>query len=53
MIKYENIRKNATGWGDDFTTGCLYDYINFKKYYKMIAADLSTQQALGVDPKLR
>ena len=48
---YENIRKIATGQGDDYTTGCLLDYTYFKKYYKMIAIDLSKQQALDVDPK--
>ena len=26
-VKYENIRKIATGQGDDYTTGCLLDYI--------------------------
>ena len=26
---YENIRNMATGWGDDYTTGCLLDYIYF------------------------
>ena len=25
-ITYENIRKIATGQGDDYTTGCLLDY---------------------------
>ena len=50
-VTYENIRKIATGWGDDYTTGCLLDYIYFKKYYKMIAVDLSKQQALDADPK--
>ena len=50
-ITYENIRKIATGQGDDYTTGCLLDYIYFKKYYKMIAVDLSKQQALDADPK--
>ena len=44
-IMYENIRKVATGQGDDYTTGCLLDYIYFKNYYKMIAIDLSKQQA--------
>ena len=39
-IKYEDIRKNATGKGDDYTTGCLLDYTYFKDYYKMIAIDL-------------
>ena len=43
---YENIRKIATGQGDDYTTGCLLDYTYFKKYYRMIAIDLSKQQAL-------
>ena len=32
-------------------TGCLLDYNYFKKYYKMIAIDLSKQQELDSDPK--
>ena len=36
---YENIRKIATGKRDDYTTGCLLDYLYFKNYYKMIAMD--------------
>ena len=52
MIKtYENIRENTTGQRDDYTTGCLLDYTCFKKYYKMIAIDLSKQQALHADRK--
>ena len=39
-ITYENIKKIATGKGDDYTTGCLLDYV-----------DLSKHQALGVDPR--
>ena len=50
-ITYENIRNIATGQGDDYTTDCLLDYIYFKDYYKMIAVDLSKQQALNADPK--
>ena len=50
-VTYENIRKIATGQGDDYTTGCLLDYIYFKNYCKMIAVDLSKQQALDADPK--
>ena len=50
-VTYENIRKTAIGQGDDYTTGCLLDYTYFKKYYKMIAVDLSKQQALDADPK--
>ena len=47
---YENIRKIATVKGDDYTTGCLLDYPYFKNNYKMIAIDLSKQQALDTDP---
>ena len=45
-VTYENIRKLATGQGDDYTTGCVLDYPYFKDSYKMIAVDLSKQQAL-------
>ena len=48
---YENIRKIATGKGDDYTTSCLLDYCYFKENYKMIAVDLSKQQALDADPR--
>ena len=48
---YENIRKIATGKGDDYTTGCLLDYPYFKDNYKMIAIDLSKQQASNADPR--
>ena len=50
-ITYENIRKIAASQGDDYTTGCLLDYIYFRDYYKMIVIDLSKQQALNFDPK--
>ena len=30
-----NIRKIATGQGDDYTSGCLPDYPYFEKYYKL------------------
>ena len=50
-VTYENIRKIATGQGDDYTTGCLSDYIYFKNYCKMIAVDLRKQQVLDADPK--
>ena len=50
-VTHENIRKIATGQGDYYTTDCLFDYIYFKNYYKMITADLSKQQALDADPK--
>ena len=34
-----------------YRTGCLLDYPYFKDYCKMIAIDLSKQQALDTDPK--
>ena len=51
-ITYENIRKIAASQGDDYTTGCLLDYIYFRDYYKMIVIDLSKQQALNFNPKV-
>ena len=48
---YENIRKIATDQGDDYATGCFLDYSYFKDYYKMIAINLSKQQALDADPR--
>ena len=42
-VTYENIRKIATGQGDDYTNGCLLDYPYFADTYKMIAVDLSKQ----------
>ena len=50
-VTYENIRESAAGQGDDYTTGCLLDYPYFKDSYKMIAVNLSKQQALDADPR--
>ena len=50
-VTYDNIRKIAIGQGDDYTTGCLLDYSYFANTYKMIAVDLSKQQALDADPR--
>ena len=47
----ENIRRIATGQGDDYKTGCLLDYSHFKENYKMIAVDLSKQQELDADTR--
>ena len=49
--KYENIRKIATGKGDDYITGCFLDYPYFKENYKMMAIDLSRQNELDADPR--
>ena len=43
-VTYENIRKIATGQGDDYTAGCLLDY-------KIIVVDVSKQQVLDTDHK--
>ena len=50
-VTYGNIRKVATGQGDDFTTGCLLSYPYVNNTYKMIAFDLSKEQALDADPR--
>ena len=49
--KYDEIRKIATGKRDEITTGCLLDYQYFKDHYQLIAADLSKQKELDVDPR--
>ena len=46
-VTYENIREITTGQGDDYTT----QYSYFADTYKMIAVDLSKQQALDADPR--
>ena len=48
---YDNIRKIVTVQDDDCTTGCFLDYLYFKKYYKLIAIDLSKQQKVDADAK--
>ena len=46
FITYDQIGKVTTGQA----TGCLLDYNYFNNHYKMIAIDLSKQQALDADP---
>ena len=41
---YENIRKITNVQGDNSTTRCLLHYLYHRKYYKMIAIDLSKQE---------
>ena len=48
---YDDIRKIVTGQGDDYRTGCSLDFPYFKKYYKLLAIDLSKQQKLNADLK--
>ena len=48
---YDDIRKTATGQGDDYTTGWLLDYQYFKDHYNLIAADLNKQKELDADSR--
>ena len=48
---FDEIRKTATGKGDDNTTGCLIDYQYFKDNYQLIAVDLSKQKELDADTR--
>ena len=47
--QYDEVRKVSTGQGDDYKTGCLLDFAYFEKNYRLIAADLIKQKALGAD----
>ena len=49
--KYDEIRKTATGKGEDYTTGCLLDYQCFKDHCQLIAVDLSKQKELEADSR--
>ena len=42
-MTYDNIRRIAIGYGDDYTTGCLLDYQYLIETCKVIAVDLSKQ----------
>ena len=47
MITFEKLQQDK----EMITLGCLLDYNYFNNYYKMIAMDLSKQQALDPNPK--
>ena len=47
--KYDEIRKVATGKGDDYKTGCLLDCQYLKNHYQLIAVALSRQKELDAD----
>ena len=42
--QYNEVRKVSAGYGDDYTTGCLLDYVYFKDNYRLIAVDLSKKK---------
>ena len=48
-ITYDNIRKIANSQEDDYTTGCLLDYICFKENYKLIAIDLRNKNQILIE----
>ena len=39
--QYDEVRKISTGQGDDYTTGCLFDFAYFENNYRVIVVDLS------------
>ena len=49
---YDTNKKITTGQGVDNTNYSL-DYTYFKNHYKLIAINLSKQQALHADPMIR
>ena len=49
---FDNIHKITTCQGDYYTIGCLLGYPYFKEHYKVIATDLSKQQALDGKKKV-
>lgn len=36
---------------DNYKTGCLLEYTNFRKRQKLIAINLSKKQSIDIDPK--
>ena len=42
--RYKDIRKLTTGQVDDYSTGCLLDYVYTKNHYKLTALDLNRQK---------
>ena len=50
-IMWKHMKTFEISQGDDYTIGCLLDYNYFKEHYKLIAIDLSKQQAFDADPK--
>ena len=49
--QYYEVRKVSTGKGDDYITRFLLDYAYFRDHYRLIAVDLSNQEALDADPR--
>ena len=41
------IQKTGAGKGDEYTTGCLLDYLYFKNHYNIIAINKSLMMSSG------
>ena len=50
--QYDEIRKISAGQSDDYTIGCLLDFADFEKNYRLIAVNLSKQKALNSDSRV-
>ena len=46
LQRYEKIRNLTRGIDEDYTTGCLLDYEYIKKFYRLIAVNLTTQKRI-------
>ena len=51
LIKNDNNPKTATGQGNDYISDSLLDHPYSKEHHKLIAIDLSKQEALDANPK--
>ena len=51
MEEIFKINQLSTRYGDNYTTGCLLDYVYFKDHYRLFAVDLSKQKTLDADPR--
>ena len=52
LIKqYDEVKNVSTGQGDGYTSGCLLEFVYYKKNYRLIAEGLSKQKALDADSR--
>ena len=48
---YDEVRKTALGKGDDYSAGCLLDFLYYKDHFKLVFCDLSKQAVLDSVPR--
>ena len=51
IVCFDEIRKVATGQGEDYTTGCLLDSEYIKNLCRLVLVDLCRQNKLDAHPK--